>query len=106
MPTLRLAVPLSFVTAVFLSACAPPPPAHTPVFAEPRFNKYGQRLADCRPPDQPISSAYPANLPICETGGGCPGDSYRITGAQGVVCVPIPREEGGGNGQSGQTTGG
>lgn len=70
---------------LLLSACAAPPPPE-PIRTEPVFNKYGEAL--CRPVDRPVSTAYPADLPICEDycENGVP-----VAGAPPqIVCPPPP----------------
>jgi hypothetical protein len=88
-----------------LAACAQPEPE--PVTPEPIFDKYGNAVSECRPADQPVSTAYPAYLPICAP--ECPPGQQPGTTAAGqpLVCVPIRREDNGDQPTGGrQPTGG
>lgn len=90
-------VAIALTGALALAACgAPAPTSDTVIYAEPVISKYGTIVPGtneiCRPQSQPISSAFPPSLPICES--MCPAGTVAqlstVSDVRQLVCVRVP----------------
>jgi len=98
----RLGAAISGGLMLVIAACAQTEAPTTPmVQAEPTYDKYGN--ASCRPERQPVSSTFPARLPICED--LCREGSVVPGTADVLACPPPPQRRPDDNGRDDTDTG-
>jgi hypothetical protein len=85
--------PLAILVAAGLAVSACEAPQVSRASPVPLFNKSGEAM--CRPENRPISTNYPARLPICED--ICEDREQYANVADIVICPPVvvPRQPGG-----------